>query len=99
MHNLLTKILLTWRLTNLCVDEPGPYDMFDKFRDTIGVELDEFSMCVGKNQFAQAFCCFWCASIWVGFAVAIAYKENPLKGLVYSAGAIFMKQVMNNGAS
>ena len=67
--------------------------MFDHFREVVGVDLDEFSKCVGKNQFAKAFCCFYCASVWVGFMVAILFKENPLQGLVYSAGAILIQTV------
>jgi len=99
MHQLWLKILLTWRLTNLCVNEPGPHDVFDHFRDAMGIEYDEFSLCVGKNQFAQAFCCWLCASVWVGFAIALIHRENPIKGLSYSAGAILVNEVMSFGKS
>ena len=88
MPKVIERSLLTWRLTSLCISEEGPYDIFGKFRSTIGVAEDEFSKCVARNQFAQAFCCFWCASIWVGIAVAILYRENPFQGLIYSAAAI-----------
>lgn len=92
MQKLLERILLTWRLTSLCVNETGPFDMFERFREVIGIELDEFSYAFGNNIFAKAFTCFWCASIWVGLAVAILYRENPLKALVYSAGAICIER-------
>lgn len=92
MQKLLERVLLTWRLTSLCVNESGPFDMFEHFRDVIGIELDEFSRAYGSNIFAKAFTCFWCASIWVGLGVAIIYRENPLKALAYSAGAICIER-------
>lgn len=92
MDRLVVNTLLTWRLTNLCIKEDGPFEMFALFRDAVGVDTDEFSKCIGRNQFALAFCCFWCASVWVGVAVAIAARENPLKGLAYSAGAILVER-------
>lgn len=91
-QTLVTKILLTWRLTSLLVSEEGPFDAFVQIRDAIGVSTDEFSQCVGENVFAKAFCCFWCASVWVGFAVAMASRENPIWGLVYSAGATLIER-------
>ncbi len=96
MQMLLERVLLTWRLTSLCVNEAGPFDMFEKFREVIGIELDEFSLVVGSNMFAQAFTCFWCASIWVGLLVAIIHRDNPLKALAYSAGAICIERFYKN---
>lgn len=96
MQTLLERILLTWRLTSLCVNETGPFDMFERFREVIGIELDEFSYAFGRNVFAKAFICFWCASIWVGLSVALVYRENPLKALVYSAGAICIERFYKN---
>lgn len=92
MQKLLERILLTWRLTSLFVNEEGPFDMFGQLRDTIGVDRDEFGKIFGHNQLAQAFTCFWCASIWIGLLVVILYRENPLKALVYSAGAICIER-------
>ena len=87
---MFEAILATWRITNLLVSEDGPMNIFGLFRDHVGVELDEFNQCVGRNEFARGLCCFWCTSVWVGCALALLRKESILKGFSYSAGAIFL---------
>lgn len=65
--------LATWRLTSLLVYEAGPYELLARFRRTIGVYYDERSRAQGRNEFARAFTCAWCLSVWIGAAVAGAY--------------------------
>ena len=95
MHQFILNILITHRLTQLLVNEEGPFDIFVWIRDSAGVELDEFSRCTGSNVFAKGLCCYLCTSVWTGFLVAIVRKEPILNGLGYSAGAIILRAGLN----
>lgn len=81
MSKLLKFILLafaSWRLTSLVSMEDGPWDMFAKFRNFIGVRYDEYSQpTVFKNTFAKGIVCVWCASMWVAFAAAFISPYKP----------------------
>jgi hypothetical protein len=95
MESLVIGALLTWRLLSLLVRERGPYDLFGKLRDKVGIGFDEMSQPVARNELAQAFLCMWCLSIWVGWAVALflAPSEWVIMGLVYSAGALIVERI------
>lgn len=95
----LCNILITWRLTSLAVSEEGPFDVFARLRDLIGIEYDEFNVCIGTNIFAKAFCCFWCASLWISTLVVLStvpwsHPTGEILGqiLSYSAGAIIVQK-------
>lgn len=74
MPNLLEFALLVlafWRLTSLVSQEDGPWDMFAKFRNFVGVRYDEYSQpTIFKNTIAKGIVCIWCASVWFAFPAA-----------------------------
>jgi hypothetical protein len=86
--------LATWRLTSLFVSEAGPYDIFGKLRDWLGVYHDDYSQAHGTNEVARALTCIWCASVWIGGGVALAQGYRLpnviLRALAYSAGTILI---------
>lgn len=71
--DLLLLGLATWRLTSLLVQEDGPWEFLARFRHWLGVRFDERSKPFGLNTLAALFTCMWCASVWVGLAMAVAY--------------------------
>lgn len=100
---LVIGIFATYRLTQLLVDEAGPFDMFGKFRHWAGVRYDEHSRRTALNQFAEGLNCFMCSSVWVGIGVAaIIIASMAVVPLVWlwlilvpfslSGGAAFMKR-------
>lgn len=99
MIALIVGALATWRLTSLFVSESGPYDIFGRLRDGLGVTYDERSQPRGSNEFATALTCMWCASLWLGGVVALlqGYRlQNViLRALSYSAGTIVLDRWMN----
>lgn len=99
MTALIVGTLATWRFTSLFVSESGPYDVFGKFRDAVGVTYDERSQAQGANEVAKALTCIWCASVWVGGVVAVVQgyrlQNAILRALAYSAGAILIDRWMN----
>ena len=71
--DFLLLALATWRLSSLLVQEDNPWDFLARFRRWLGVRYDEHSVFYGLNTLAALFACIWCASVWVGLAMAVAY--------------------------
>ena len=84
MNQLITVLLISianWRISNMVQYEDGPFDIFIKFRNLIGLTKvedlplneqllypeDEFVH--DGNFFAKLVECIWCLSIWVGFGL------------------------------
>jgi hypothetical protein len=87
----LLRILATWRLTSLFVDERGPFDIFGKIRDLAGIKYDEYSRPCADTEIGKALLCPWCTSVWVGTVIA---RGNLIKGLAYSAGALLIGRLL-----
>lgn len=94
---ILIFALATWRMTSLLVSEEGPENILDQFRYKIGIRYDEVGETYGENWFAEAFCCFWCASVWIAFFLLPFYLISPyiLLPLAMSGGAILIERVIN----
>lgn len=81
-------VLAAWRITSLISQEDGPWDMFAKFRNVVGVRYDEYSQPTkfeGRFAwFAKGIICMWCASVWVAFAAAFfsPYTANILSFII-----------------
>lgn len=105
MITILLMPFAVWRITSLLVFEEGPFGILDAFRHEIGIRYDEHSNKYGKNVVADAFSCFWCASIWIGFFWAGMYLLFPEATLwielpfATSAAAILIDGLMNYGKS
>lgn len=86
MNQLITVLLISianWRISNMVQYEDGPFDIFIKFRNLIGLTKvedlplneqllypeDEFVH--DGNFFAKLVECIWCLSIWVGFGLSL----------------------------
>lgn len=59
--------LAGWRIASLLVSEPGPWDVFARFRERIGVP--EFGE-IKRGFVPGVFSCVWCMSVW---AVALCW--------------------------
>jgi len=95
-------VLAVWRITSLFSQEDGPWDMFAKLRNLIGVRYDEYSQPTRYlNTFAKGIVCMWCASVWFAFPAAFLspYTANILtfvyNWLAISALVIFVDEAIN----
>jgi hypothetical protein len=77
MFDYLVLSLAAWRITNLLVYEDGPWDIFGKIRDLIGVKYTSTSDPYGTNVIATAFTCLWCLSPWIGLLMMLSYLLTP----------------------
>lgn len=84
----LVLSLAVWRLSNLLVNEDGPYQMLAEFRHS-------------AVKATHLFECVFCLSVWLGLIVAVAYYFYPawtvLAALPFalSAGAILVDRYIN----
>ena len=84
-------------------DEAGPYDIFGKFREKIGITEAYINgnreLYSDGSLVADIVHCFWCLSIWVGWFVTlfagvaglISLKEVIFYTLATSAVAILIE--------
>lgn len=100
---LLIALLATYRLTLMLNSEPGPADIFGRFRTRIGVTYDQYSNPVASNWVAEGVLCFYCLSVWIAFGVtALVVAAVLLNRLdvaqwilfpfAISGGAVFIKK-------
>lgn len=88
-------ILATWRITSLIHRESGPFEILARLRHAAGVRYAEDSMAYGTNELANALCCMWCLSVWIGLLVALLMQTTLLHALAYSAGALVVEKIIH----
>lgn len=101
MHYLILA-LATWRLSNLLVNEDGPWQMFTRLRTLAGVRYngEDFQL-EAPTMLAGAFACIWCMSVWVGlfwWALWNAWPSLALwttTPLAFSAAAILVDRLLD----
>lgn len=94
---LVSGMLVTWRITCMLGREHGPWSIFDKFRDLVGIEYDEYNNKIATNEIAKMVNCFWCLSVWVGCIVSACGIPpfSIMNALSLSAGAILFNMWVN----
>jgi hypothetical protein len=84
----LIIVVVVWRLTHLIHAEDGPFDFIIKLRKLLG-----------NSFFGQLMDCFYCLSIWFGFAAALYigedWKDMIILTLFYSGAAILLEKLTN----
>lgn len=79
--------LATWRISSLLVREAGPFFFFRRLRELTGIrhDLDGSILVVPDRFFAGLFSCVWCASVWVGGLLGVAWFLWPKETLLVAA--------------
>jgi hypothetical protein len=80
MIELIVNGLATWRISNMLVEEEGPYDIFERLRHRLGVQYLEDGAAYSHNEWGKLFTCVWCMSVWVG---AIVFIVSTLTGVAW----------------
>ena len=67
--------LATWRVSSLLVDEAGPFRMFIRLRELVGIthDMDDNVAMIPDRFLPGILSCVWCVSIWVGLFWTIMY--------------------------
>lgn len=98
--------LATWRIAYLVQFERGPFAVFSRLRERLGIEHDEDGEPVSwpDSEPGRLVGCIRCGSVWTGVCLVGLYLAWPLAATVLalpfalSAVAIAM-EVMINGQS
>lgn len=80
--------IAVWRLTHLINKESGPWEMFAKFRDRIGIVYDERGQRTSGNELGKMVNCFWCLSISVAVFVELVGADGFYFNRIMAASAI-----------
>ena len=82
------QTIIVWRLTHFLVVEDGPLDITIKLRKALGI-----------NFLNKLVSCFYCSSVWIGFAGAVLASGQPkeivMLSFYYSGVAILLERITN----
>lgn len=76
-YELLIYVIACWRITHILLRENGPFKLFRRLREALGVvyyvehdgsESDD----IAEHRF-EITVCIWCASMWVGGVIALVH--------------------------
>lgn len=103
LASFLIFSLATWRLASLLTGEDGPFLMFRKLRERVGIEHDDDGnvYAVPDTFLAGVLSCVWCCSIWVALGWILYWLLLPNLAelcaipFAISAGAIVVERLAN----
>lgn len=75
--DIIILSLAVWQISNLLIDEAGPYSILERFRARIGIGYNAQGFPYAENELAELFSCHFCLSIWIGILIAILYFFYP----------------------
>jgi hypothetical protein len=79
--NILEIVVLglaCWRLTSLLYQEKGPFSVFQKLRERMGITHIDDKPCIYPDKFlCQLFSCVWCLSVWISGLLTVGYIFLP----------------------
>jgi hypothetical protein len=64
MVEFVILALAVWRCSSLLANEPGPWKVFERFRDWV---------CAKDFQLGEGLTCEWCNSVWIGTVATLMY--------------------------
>lgn len=82
IEHLFVLALATWRISNLLVNEAGPFDVFEWLRAEFGIRWDidkeeHFVLPVKDNVIGRILLCVYCTSMWVALFVWACFRLAP----------------------
>lgn len=90
----------TWRLSHMLLFENGPFKIFRRLREKLGVVYYPNSDDVASYKY-EITICIWCLSMWVGTGVTIVLLLVPwavwlMLPFVFSASAVILNRVASS---
>lgn len=76
--------MAVWRLSSLLANEDGPFDVFAKLRNLLGVEYDKNGESYGTTWISKGILCIRCNSIWVAAIVALSLSDDFATWLIHT---------------
>lgn len=80
-EHMFVLCLATWRITNLLVNERGPFRIFEWLREQMGLvydpATDEVVLVIQENEIGQMLQCPKCTSAWVAALLLLFFWLAP----------------------
>ena len=105
IETALLAIFATFRITLLLVIEDGPYSIFKRLRNAVGIteiqlpDGTEITEIVKETLLTGILSCFYCCSIWVAVFVSLLILSDIgsilLLPFAISGGAIVLLKVID----
>lgn len=89
--------LATWRISKLLMDEAGPWNVVQRFRETFGFVHDDDGNIVAVPE-GSVLGCIYCLSVWVGLSLVLL-PPNIRRVFAVSAIAILVEDLLEHGKS
>ena len=87
--------LAVWRLSYAIVRENGPLMVFARLRARLAASQKR------SGGLFDLISCIYCVSVWIGLVGALSVSNSPFEwlgyGLGFSAVAVLIERVINNG--
>ncbi|KKM96616.1 hypothetical protein LCGC14_1176320 [marine sediment metagenome] len=77
--------LAAWRLASLLVFEDGPFAVFARLRQRVGLD-DEGEI----GRVAELLSCIWCTGFWMAVIMAGLWVVVPWVVMVFAAAAVVL---------
>jgi hypothetical protein len=92
--DLITTTLIVWITARLLIYERGPLAIFARWRDFIGLQVDDFGNPTALTTEAHyLFSCLTCLSFWLA-AAWVAWHRLPVEYvLVYTGGSVLLNRI------
>ncbi|KKM62837.1 hypothetical protein LCGC14_1517600 [marine sediment metagenome] len=96
---LAAAAFATWRLTALLVYDRGPFGIFLRLRERLGIVHDDNGDAVSwpDGGLGRMFTCVWCLSFWTTLAVCVILWVEPYVVMVLAVWGVatFMEALRN----
>lgn len=86
VRELLSKVvafffvgMATWRLSSLLAYEPGPFQIFERFRRFLSTSKHKI-----LREISLGVECGWCNSVWIGMVLSFLIAQNVFEWFVVS---------------
>lgn len=70
---LLLASVATWRLSHMLLKENGPFNIFRRARQELGITYYPESNEIAEYKY-EITVCIWCLSMWVGGFITLSYR-------------------------
>lgn len=95
-NSLIVHGLATWRVTHILVYEAGPYNVFIRLRERMGIAHDDAGVPVAWPD-GLVLACALCTSVWV--AAIMLLVPTHIKTVFATSAIACILERYNNGKS
>lgn len=90
----LLYAIVVWYISHLLVYERGPWAVFTKLRQFVGVDYDTHGQAIPRHEGGKLILCITCTSFWVACLVVLLTHQATPWILWYSGISVLINRYM-----